>query len=238
MNIQGKHIVVAGGNSGIGFAIAALALKQEASVTIVGRSADKLAAAAAKLGGNVKTVVLDLGDSASAEAGFKAIGPFDHFVNTAADLTYAPLAGMERGAIDRMLAGKFWGPVNLVQYGVQNLRAGGSILLFSGLAADRPAPGTVLVSALNAGIEGFTRALAVELAPIRVNAISPGVVETEGWAFMDEAARKGFFAQLATQLPARRVGKPEYLAEAALFALSNDYLTGEIMHVNGGGSLV
>lgn len=238
MHIKGKHIVVAGGNSGIGFAIAELALHQEATVTILGRSEDKLADAAKRLGANVHTVVMDLGDSASAAAGFDAIGPFDHFVSTAADLTYAPLAGMACDAIERMLAGKFWGPVNLVQHGVKNLREGGSILLFSGLAADRPGPGTVIVAALNAGIEGFTRALAVELAPIRVNAISPGVTETEGWAFMDEAARKDFFAQLATQLPARRVGRPEYLAEAALFALSNDYLTGEILHINGGGSLV
>ncbi len=238
MNIKNKHIVIAGGTSGLGFAIAALALKHEATVTILGRSKDRLAVAAERLGSNTNTVVMDIGDSASAHKGFQAIGPFDHFVSTVADLTYGPLASMERDAIERMLAGKFWGPVNLVQHGVKNLSPDGSILLFSGLAADRPGPGTVLVSALNAGIEGFTRALAVELAPIRVNSISPGVTNTEAWSFMDEATREDFFAKLATQLPARRVGQPEHLAEAALFALSNDYLTGEILHVNGGGTLI
>lgn len=120
---------------------------------------------------------------------------------------------------------------------MQNLKVGGSILLFSGLGADRPAPGTSIVSALNAGVEGLVRALAVELAPLRVNAISPGVLETEGWAFMDEGTRKGFFADLATKLPVRRTGAPRDLAEAALFALTNPYLTGEVVHVNGGGSL-
>jgi len=125
-----------------------------------------------------------------------------------------------------------------VQFGLSNLQPGGSILLFSGLAADRPGAGTAMVSALNAGVEGLVRALAVELAPVRVNGISPGVVETEGWAFMDEASRKAFFADLATKLPAGRVGAPDDIADAALFALTNPYLTGEVLHVNGGGSLV
>jgi NAD(P)-dependent dehydrogenase (short-subunit alcohol dehydrogenase family) len=94
-----------------------------------------------------------------------------------------------------------------------------------------------MVSALNAGVEGLVRALAVELAPVRVNAISPGVVDTEGWAFMDEASRSAFFASLASSLPVRRIGSPADLADAALFALTNPYLTGEVLHVNGGGSL-
>lgn len=237
MNFENQHIVVAGGSSGIGFAIAELALERGARVTISGRSEAKLAGAVARLGGRTQSVQMDLGDAEAAKAGFQQIGAFDHFVSTAADLTYGPLAAMDRQAIERMLSGKFWGPVNLVQFGVQNLQPGGSILLFSGLAADRPAAGTSMVSALNAGVEGLVRALAVELAPMRVNAISPGVVETEGWAFMDERSRKGFFADLATQLPARRTGTPRDLAEAALFALTNPYLTGEVVHVNGGGSL-
>lgn len=90
---------------------------------------------------------------------------------------------------------------------------------------------------MNAGVEGLVRALAVELPPVRVNGISPGVVETEGWAFMDEGSRKGFFSELATKLPARRIGAPRDLAEAALFALTNRYPTGEVVHVHGGGSL-
>lgn len=237
MNIQGKHVVIVGGSSGIGFAIAQLALTRGARVTIAGRSQSKLADATKRLEGRAKSVVMDLGDAQAAQAGFKEIGAFDHFVSTAADLTYGPLATMDRAAIERMLAGKFWGPINLVQHGVSHLQAGGSILLFSGLAADRPGAGTAMVSALNAGVEGLVRALAVELAPVRVNAISPGVVETEGWAFMDEASRKGFFADLAPKLPARRIGAPADLADAALFALINPYLTGEVLHVNGGGSL-
>jgi len=237
MNIAGKHIVIAGGSSGIGFAIAQLALARGARVTIAGRSQGKLADAVQRLEGRARPVVMDLGDARAAETGFEQMGAYDHFVSTAADLTYGPLATMDRAAIERMLAAKFWGPINLVKYGLPNLQAGGSVLLFSGLAADRPGAGTAMVSALNAGVEGLVRALAVELAPVRVNAISPGVVETEGWAFMDEAARQSFFANLATTLPARRIGAPADLADAALFALTNPYLTGEVLHVNGGANL-
>jgi NAD(P)-dependent dehydrogenase (short-subunit alcohol dehydrogenase family) len=238
MDLTNKHIAIAGGSSGIGFAIAALALQRGAEVTLIGRSDAKLAAAAARLGTPVATACFDIGDAQAAQAGFATLRPFDHFVSTAADLTYAPLADMPRDAIDRMLAGKFWGPINLVKFGLGQLRAGGSILLFSGLAADRPGSGTAMVAALNAGVEGLVRALAVELAPTRVNALSPGVVDTEGWGFMDEASRKGFFADLAGKLPARRIGAPADLADAALFALTNPYLTGEVLHVNGGGSLL
>jgi NAD(P)-dependent dehydrogenase (short-subunit alcohol dehydrogenase family) len=237
MNIQGKHVVIVGGSSGIGFAIAQLALTRGARVTIAGRSQSKLADATKRLEGRAKSVVMDLGDAQAAQAGFKEIGAFDHFVSTAADLTYGPLATMDRAAIERMLAGKFWGPINLVQHGVPHLQAGGSILLFSGLAADRPGAGTAMVSALNAGVGDSSEPSPSSQRRFSVSAISPGVVETEGWAFMDEASRKSFFADLAPKLPARRIGAPADLADAALFALINPYLTGEVLHVNGGGRL-
>lgn len=237
MNLKDQHIVIAGGSSGIGFAIAELALQRGARVTVAGRSVDKLKSVASRLGSNASTVQMDLGDPAVAKSVFEKIEPFDHFVSTAADLTYGPLADMERSAIDRMLAGKFWGPINLVQFGLKKMKPGGSILLFSGLAADRPGAGTAMVSALNSGVEGLVRALAVELSPVRVNAISPGVVETEGWDFMDEPSRQAFFADLASKLPARRIGAPVDLADAALFVLANRYMSGEILHVNGGGHL-
>lgn len=237
MNINNKHVVIAGGNSGIGFAVAQQAVSQGAKVTLIGRSEEKLTNAVKRLDGQASLVVMDLGDEQAAKTGFEKIGSYDYFVLSAADLTYSPLADMEREAIERMLATKFWGPVHLAKYGLKNLASDGAIVLFSGLAADRPAVGTSMVSALNAGVEGLTRALAIELAPVRVNAISPGVVRTEGWHFMSEADREGFFASLDTSLPVRHTGKPEELAHAVLFALTNTYMTGEVIHVNGGGSL-
>ncbi len=238
MDLKDKHIVIAGGSTGIGFEIARQAQLKGAKVTLLGRSAEKLANAEKRLSSPATYVQCDIGDAESAKNGFEQVGEFDYFVSTAADLTYAPLAEMDTGAIDRMLAGKFWGPINLVKYGLKNIKPGGSVVLFSGLAADRPAPGTSMVSALNAGVEGLVKALAVELAPIRFNSISPGVVDTEGWAFMPEEDRKAFFASLETSMPARKVGAPADLADATLFALQNPYLTGETIHVNGGGSLM
>lgn len=238
MTLENKHLVIAGGSSGIGFAIAQAALTQGARVTLVGRSAEKLEAAAQRLPSSVGLGCFDLGDAEAARSRFQAIGGFDHFVSTAADLTYGPLASMQRPAIERMVAGKFWGPINFVQHGLQHLNKDGSVLLFSGLAADRPGSGTSMVSALNAGVEGLVRALAIELAPIRVNGISPGVVDTEGWSFMPDESRQAFFADLGAKLPAGRVGRVDDLANASLFALLNPYLTGEIIHVNGGGSLI
>lgn len=237
MQFMDKHIVIAGGSSGIGFGIAQQAVTQGARVTLIGRSANKLGAAAEKLSGQVSTLAFDVGDAASAARGFATLDPFDHFVSTAADLTYGPLATMDAAAIERTLASKLWGPIHLVQHGLPKLRPGGSILLFSGLAADRPGPGTSIVAAANSAVEGLVRALAVELAPVRVNAISPGVVQTEGWAFMEPAAREAFFNDLAPRLPARRLGTPQDLAAAALFVLGNPFLTGEVLHVNGGGAL-
>lgn len=238
MTIKGTHIVVVGGTSGIGRGIAAAALEQGARVTIAGRNPVSLASAAATFASPVATVQLDLGDAAMAARAFAEIGPYDHLVITAADLTYGALVDMEVAAISRMLEAKFWGPVNAVKHALAALQPGGSMLFFSGLAANRPGPGTSIVSALNAGIEGFTRALAVELAPIRVNAISPGVTATPGWDFMPAPQRDAFFDHLATVLPAGRVGKPSDIADAALMLLSNGFISGEVLQVNGGGHLV
>ncbi len=238
MNMKDKHIVIAGGSSGIGFAIARQAQLNGAKATLLGRSVEKLQNAKQHLPQEACIVPCNIGDAHAAQQAFNQIGTFDYFVSTAADLTYAPLSEMPIAAIESMLTGKFWGPIHFVKYGLPHIQPGGAIVFFSGLAADRPALGTSMVSSLNASVEGLVKALAVELAPIRVNGISPGVVDTEGWNFMPDEERKHFFARLEKKLPTGKVGTPADLADATLFALSNPYLTGEILHVNGGGSLV
>jgi NAD(P)-dependent dehydrogenase (short-subunit alcohol dehydrogenase family) len=137
-----------------------------------------------------------------------------------------------------MLASKFWGPFFASRSAAPLLRDGGSITFFSGLAADRPDSGTSIVSAVNAGLEGFARALAVELAPVRVNCVSPGVTDTAGWNFMPEDEREKLFTQLREKLPARRIGAPVDLAEAALAVMTNRYISGSVLHCDGGARLV
>ena len=237
MRLKGKRIVVLGGTSGMGLAIAELALREGASVVVAGNSAEGAEKAKATLGGQAEALSFDIGDEAAVKDAFGGIGAFDHLVTTAAKLTYAPLGELPVAAVTEMLASKFWGPFFASRSAAKLLRPGGSITFFSGLAADRPGPGTSIVSAVNAGLEGFARALAVELAPLRVNCVSPGVTETAGWNFMAEADRKALFDGLKASLPARRLGQPKDLAEATFALMTNAYITGTVLHCDGGGHL-
>lgn len=237
MRLKDQRVVILGGTSGIGFAIAELARAEGAGVVIAGRSTKGADAAKEKLGGDVDAVSFDVGDEPALKAAFEKIGAFDHLVTTAANLTYAPLVEVLVDDVEAMLASKFWGPFFAARATVPLLREGGSITFFSGLAADRPGPGTSIVSAVNAALEGFARALAVELAPVRVNCVSPGITQTPGWNFMPEEDREKLFANLRETLPARRIGTPSDLAGAALALMTNRYITGTVLHCDGGGHL-
>ncbi len=237
MRLKDQRVVILGGTSGMGFALAELALEEGASVVVAGSSPDSAAKAGERLGGRVEAIHLDIGKEAEVVAAFERIGSLDHLVTTAAKLTYAPVGELSVEAVEAMLGSKFWGPFFASRTAAPRIRQGGSITFFTGLASDRPGPGTSVVSAVNAGLEGFARALAVELAPLRVNCVNPGVVRTEGWGFMPEADREKFFDGLTKSLPARRVGEPRDLAEAALAVMTNRYVTGTVLHANGGGHL-
>ncbi|MGV0819469.1 SDR family oxidoreductase [Martelella sp. AMO21009] len=238
MDYIDKHVVIVGGSSGLGLGIAAAALESGAKVTIASRSQDRLEQANKDLGGRARTIAFDAGDAGSAQQAYASLGPIDHLVTTAADLSYAPIGQIALDDITKMLAGKFWTPVLAARSAAPMISAGGSITFFSGLAAYRPQPGMAIVAALNAGLEGLTKALAVELSPLRINAVSPGVVETPGWAFLPATDRKSFFEGRAKTLPSRYVGTPSDVAKATLALMSNRYVTGTVLHVDGGGRLV
>jgi len=233
MNLQDKIAVVVGAGSGIGLATANHLLSQGATVYFAGRTLGKLQAVTQGTEG--RPITLNLEDEASIRAAFAQIGALDYLVFTAADLSYAPLSDLQLVDARRVFESKFFGPLAAVQAALPHFRAGGSVVFFSGLAAWRPGPGTSMVSAVNGALAALTAALAVELAPLRVNAISPGIVVTPSWDGMPRAERQAFFDQTAASLPARRVGQPEDLAQAVEFLLTNPFTTGTVLHVDGGG---
>ncbi|TIQ84633.1 MAG: SDR family oxidoreductase, partial [Mesorhizobium sp.] len=151
---------------------------------------------------------------------------------------YRRLPEIELSAAQKVVDSKFYGPLLLAKHGAPKLSANGSLTFVSGIAAYRPAARGSVVAAVNAGLEGLVRALAIELAPIRVNAVSPGWVDTPIWQFVAGDAKDETLAAMAKRLPAGRVGRPEDIADAIRFLMGNGFTTGTTLHVEGGQRLV
>ncbi|MCW5729701.1 MAG: SDR family oxidoreductase [Alphaproteobacteria bacterium] len=239
--LAGKHVVVVGGASGMGEAIARKALEAGARVTIAGSSQARLAAAAKRLGTGAATLVLDLADAGSIAAAGRAIPALDHLLITAqsraAVQTIRPLAELDFDLLRQAFEVKLFGALRLVRELAGALARDGSITFFSGGASRRIIPGHVGLAAVNAAIEAAARQLARELAPVRVNVISPGLVRTGAYDAMPEAQREAMFAARARALPVGRVGEPEDIALAALHLMTNGYVSGAVQDVDGGGLL-
>ncbi|EPQ5780197.1 SDR family oxidoreductase [Citrobacter koseri] len=234
----GAKIFIAGAGSGMGAAIARMAVARGAKVALAGRSMDKLEKVAASLGdGVLGRYSLDLADRAAVEQALTEHGPYDHIVTTAADLSFGSFVDLTDTQIGAMLGSKFWGPINLARAADQHLAAQGSVLFFSGLAAYQQGPGSSIVGAVNIALESLAAALAIELKPKRFNVVSPGVVDSETWAGMSEADRMAFFRQIAGGLPVGRVGSVEDAAHAALAVLENGFINGTVVNVDGGGRI-
>ena len=230
MLLAGKKVVVVGGSSGIGLATAEMAKAQGAEVIIASRSADKVKAAADKIG--AKGIVADVTNDDSVVNLFKAIGPVDHVVVSAAQLKSGPFKTVSMEDARSTLEGKLWGAWRVAR--AAEIKAGGSLTLVSGFLSIRPRPNSAIVGAANGAIESLTRALALELAPVRVNCVSPGIIDTPIRAGMPEAARKDMLAKIAAGLPVGRVGLGEDIAVQILAFMANGFATGAIVYVDGG----
>jgi NAD(P)-dependent dehydrogenase (short-subunit alcohol dehydrogenase family) len=238
MTLNGKRIVVLGGSSGIGLATAQAAAKEGAAVVIVSSRQARVDEAVAKLPG-AEGHAVDLTDAAAVEALFARIGAFDHLVFTAGEtLQLGSLATTDLSMARRFFDLRYWGAYLAARHGAGNIRAGGSIVFTSGLAGQRPHAGWALGASICSAMEGLTRALAVELAPIRVNIVCPGVVKTPLWADMTEADRDALYQQMGAKLLVGHVGEPEEVAEAYLYLMRQSYGTGQVIVVDGGGALV
>ena len=234
MNLASKKVVVVGGSSGIGLSTAEMAKRAGAEVVIASRSAEKLNAAASKL--SVKAIATDVTSDESVTNLFKQCGPVDHVVVTAAQLRTGPFKTVSMDDVRATMEGKFWGAWRVAR--AAEIRAGGSLTLVSGFLSIRPRPNSAIVGASNGALESLTRALALELAPVRVNCVSPGVIDTPIRAAMPEATRKDMLDKAAAALPVRRVGLGEDIAQQILAFMTNGLATGSIVYLDGGGLII
>jgi NAD(P)-dependent dehydrogenase (short-subunit alcohol dehydrogenase family) len=238
-------IVVIGGSSGIGLAVARRSLDDGATVVIAGRSQRRLDAARADLdrtgppAGRLSAHPVDIGDPAQVARLFERVGTLSHLVVTAADLPYGPAISLSEDSMVRAVRSKILGPLFAAQQAAPRITKPGSITVTSGVAASRPAPGGALAATVNGALESLVLALALELAPIRVNAVSPGWVDTPVW---DQLAtpdvKNARMADLAARLPARRLGRPEDVANAVAFLIADSFVTGTVLHAEGAEVLV
>lgn len=237
-----SKVVVVGGSSGIGLGVARAAIERGATLVIVGRSQKKLEVAASALSPSdrVETLTGDMTREAEIARVFAQIGAFDHLVSTAG--SPPPGDPIERTDIDvvrRFVDDKLLGAVLLAKHAVRGLKKGGSITFTSGINKDRPpTPGGAVVSAIAGSFDYLARALALELAPRRVNVVSPGWVDTPMFDELVGDAKQGYFESMAARLPSGKIATPSDIAPAYLYLMESDFTTGETVHIDGGQRLV
>ncbi len=238
MSLAHSTVVVLGGSSGIGLATARAAKAEGARVVVTGRSADRLKSARTLLGADARTVALEVADEAGTRALFQELDRVDHVFITAGvvllDSGLAPDSASLRPALDT----RFWGAFAAAKYGAAKMRGGGSITFMSGTTARRPLKGAAVATASCGAVEAFARALAVDLAPIRVNTIQPGYVYTPMLDELLGEAHDAIKADTGAHLLVKRIGRPEEIADAVLFLMKNGYVNGVTLTVDGGGLLV
>lgn len=234
MQLAGKKVVVVGGTSGIGLATAEFAKAEGADVIVASRNAERVKATADKLG--VKGIATDVTSDDSVAALFRSSGQVDHVVVTAAQLKTGPFKTVSMEDVRATMEGKFWGAWRVAR--AADIKAGGSLTLVSGFLSIRPRPAAAIVGVANGALESLTRSLALELAPVRVNCVSPGIIDTPIRAAMPEAARRDMLAKVASTLPVGRVGVGEDIARQILAFMTIGFATGSIVYLDGGGLVI
>ncbi len=234
MSLTDKSVLVIGRSTGIARAIVDAALAEGARVTVAGRDAEKLRQA---YGDAATAETVDVTDDASIQALAERMGSLDHLVTTASARARGLLKDLDRDSLLTSFDTKVIGPVMLAKHFGPRLNEGGSFTLFSGVAAFKPAVGYLGVAITNGAADFLTRSLAVELAPIRVNALSPGVIDTGIWDALGEDGKRDYFEHFRTHNPARRIGEVADIAQAAIFAMTNRFLTGVTLRIDGGEPL-
>ncbi len=238
MKFEGKRVLIFGGTSGIGLAVAEAASAEGAEIIVVSSRPEKVDAALAHLGKGEGRVA-DLSDEKAVEALFGRVPPFDHLVFTAGDTVWQRVIGDTDLADAKNFFGvRFWGAFLVAKHGSKLIRPDGSIVLTSSTVPRRPPKGFAIGASISASVEALARALAVELAPVRVNVVAPGIVRTPIWDRLPEEQREAFFSERGTAMPVGRVGMPAEIAQAYLFLMRSTFTTGQVVVLDGGMLLV
>jgi NAD(P)-dependent dehydrogenase (short-subunit alcohol dehydrogenase family) len=238
-SLEGQRVVIIGGTSGFGMATAKAASAEGASVIVASSKKTNVDRALADLPAGAEGHVLDITQESAVTDFFSTVGAFDHLAVTAGEsLDLGEFAAVDLERARQFFEVRFWGAVTAAKYAAKRIKSTGSIILTNGVIGLRPHKGWVIAAGICGAIEAVTRALAIELAPVRVNLVCAGIVRTELWRNMTEPDRNGLFEKAGQALPVGRVGEPEDLAETYLYLMRERFSTGAMIVVDGGSTLV
>ena len=234
--LRDRKVLVIGRGSGIARATALAVRAAGGTVVVASRNVAALDAAYDDPG--IVSEGVDLTDESSVEALAERLGHVDHVVSTASARARGVVGDLKQDTVLQSFSTKAIGPIMLAKHFATRMPQDGSFVLFSGATAEKPSIGMLAVAATNGAVDAITRSLSVELAPIRVNAISPGTIDTGAYDALGDQKKADLFLQRSTDNPARRVGTSDDVADAVIFALTNTFLTGVSIGVDGGERLV
>lgn len=233
-DLTGARVLIIGGSSGIGYAAADALIKAGGTVTIASQNADRLAKAAAALGCEHRQ--LDVTNDAAVEAFFAATGSWQHVLVSIAPGRAGPVRTTSPCEAESAMNAKFWSAVRVARYA--QIDPAGSLTFIGGQVGKRPNPGMVLLGAINAALEGLARGLALELSPVRVNVVAPGLIDTPLHSGMPDEVRTEMFRNVAERLPVKRIGAAEDVAQGILYIICNGFSSATALRVDGGSMVV
>ncbi|MRG43858.1 SDR family oxidoreductase [Chitinophaga sp. SYP-B3965] len=237
--MKNKKVIILGGSSGLGLATAKAAAAEGAQVIIVSGNQQRIDEALKELPGNCSGYAVDLSKEENIQRFFEQAGAFDHLIYTAGEnLNLANISDTVLEEARSFFNIRFWGAFAAVKYASPHINPGGSIGLTSGIASTRPGKGWSVASSICGAMEGFVRAMAVELAPLRVNCVVPGVVRTNLWNSMALADRDALYRSVGDSMLVKRVGEAEDIAMAFLYLMKQSFGTGQQIIIDGGAVLV
>jgi NAD(P)-dependent dehydrogenase (short-subunit alcohol dehydrogenase family) len=237
--LNGKTVLVVGGSTGIGLSVAQRAAAAGAKVAIAARDPDKLQKAILAIGTSTTAHQVDITSEPSVKALFDQVDRVDHLAITGPGPGFGPFRDLQLDDVRADFEAKFWGQYRAAYFAVRaGLPDDGSITFMSGAYSTRPAPGASTLAAIQAGLEGLARGMAVDLSPIRVNAVSPGLTDTPLIrGLFGDAAAEDLYRQTAAQLPGKRIARADDIAELYLFLMTNRTMTGSTLFPDSGYTL-